>query len=211
MWQSWRGFASSMTISRTRWPAAIFAAMLTMLVTWAMATPRYGAPDELAHTVKAYSTAHGQLLGSTTPGVSPLIRTFKVPQGLVSGEPWCFASFPEANAGCVVPTRDSTIVSYESSAATYPIRVLRRDRYGGTCDRRQRLGSRVPTDFRRNQRPRADRRAHAVSQELRQYLRTSAACPQSDGRLRTLQHQSRSHRNRRHVVSLGLSRSPAGA
>ena len=104
-----------------RWPAALFASVLVMLLTWAIATPRYGAPDELAHTVKAYATAHGQLLGSTTPGVSQLIRRYDVPQQLVSGEPWCFASLPEANAGCTVATDDTAVVSYESSAATYPI------------------------------------------------------------------------------------------
>jgi hypothetical protein len=104
-----------------RWPAAVFAALLTLLVTWAIATPRYGAPDELAHTIKAYATAHGQLLGSTTPGTSQLIRRFDVPQGLVSGEPWCFASLPEANAGCAITTVSDTIVSSESSAATYPL------------------------------------------------------------------------------------------
>ena len=111
---------------RLRWrelrsPAALLAAVLTILVTWAAATPRYGAPDELAHTVKAYATAHGQLLGSTTPGTSTLIRKYNVPHRLVSAEPWCFASFPEVNAGCAVPTGDKTVVSYESSAATYPI------------------------------------------------------------------------------------------
>ncbi len=104
-----------------RWPAALFASVLTVLLTWAIATPRYGAPDELAHTVKAYATAHGQLLGSTTPGVSTLIRRYDVPQRLVSAEPWCFASLPEANAGCAIPTEDRTLISYESSAATYPV------------------------------------------------------------------------------------------
>ena len=104
-----------------RSPAALGAAVLAILVTWAVATPRYGAPDELAHTVKAYATAHGQLLGSTTSGTSTLIRTYKVPHRLVSAEPWCFASAPEINAGCAVPTDDKTVVSYESSAATYPI------------------------------------------------------------------------------------------
>ena len=121
MSQPWRGFASSLTIGRMRWPTALFAALLTMLATWAIAIPRYGAPDELAHTVKAYATAHGQLLGSTTPGTSVLIRRFDVPVGLVSGEPWCFASFPEAHAGCAVPTSSNATASYESSAATYPI------------------------------------------------------------------------------------------
>ncbi len=121
MWQPRRGFVSSLTIRRMRWPASVFASVLVMLVTWAIATPRYGAPDELAHTVKAYATAHGQLLGSTTPGTSQLIRTFNVPQGLVSGEPWCFASFADVNAGCAIPNDSTTIVAYESSAATYPL------------------------------------------------------------------------------------------
>ncbi|MEO8095824.1 MAG: DUF2142 domain-containing protein [Pseudolysinimonas sp.] len=117
----WRGLASSLTMSRLRWPAAVFASLLTLLLTWAIATPRYGAPDELSHTIKAYATAHGQLLGTTTPGTSSLIRTFNVPKSLVSAEPWCFASFPEANAGCAVPTGDTSNVAAESSAATYPI------------------------------------------------------------------------------------------
>ena len=99
----------------------MFGALLVLMLTWAIGTPRYGAPDELAHTVKAYATAHGQLLGSTTPGTSPLIRTYQVPRSLVSGEPWCFASLPDVNAGCAVPNTDSTIAPYESSAATYPL------------------------------------------------------------------------------------------
>ena len=121
MWQPRRGFVSSLTICRMRWPAGVFASVLVMLITWAIATPRYGAPDEVAHTVKAYATAHGQLLGSTTPGTSQLIRTFKVPRGLVSGEPWCFASLADVNAGCAIPNDSKTIVAYESSAATYPL------------------------------------------------------------------------------------------
>ena len=116
-----RGSQSSLTVGWWRWPAAVFASLLVLLLTWAIGTPRYGAPDELAHTVKAYATAHGQLLGSTTPGTSPLIRKYQVPKSLVSGEPWCFASFPDANAGCAVPNNDPTIVAYESSAATYPL------------------------------------------------------------------------------------------
>jgi len=121
MRQPRRGVSSSLASSRTRWSLATFFSLLVLLLTWAFATPRYGAPDELSHTIKAYGTAHGQLLGSTTPGQSTLIRMYEVPKGLASGEPWCFASLPEANAGCSVAIRDDTTVAAESSAATYPV------------------------------------------------------------------------------------------
>src|SRR3954449_13355709 len=39
------------------WPACLAIALTLMLCTWAIGVPRYGAPDELAHTVKAYGTA----------------------------------------------------------------------------------------------------------------------------------------------------------
>src|SRR4051812_27411477 len=121
MGQPRRGVSSSLASSRIRWSLAIFFSLLVLLLTWACATPRYGAPDELSHTIKAYGTAHGELLGSTTSGQSTLIRTFEVPTELASGEPWCFASLPEANAGCSVVIRDDTTVAAESSAATYPV------------------------------------------------------------------------------------------
>src|SRR4029079_17393101 len=121
MRQPRRGVSSSLASSRTRWSLATFFSLLVLLLTWAFAPPRSGAPDELSHTIKAYGTAHGQLRGSTTPGQSTLIRMYEVPKGLASGEPWCFASLPEANAGCSVAIRDDTTVAAESSAATYPV------------------------------------------------------------------------------------------
>src|SRR4029079_8777006 len=68
MRQPRRGVSSSLASSRMRWSLTVFISVLVLLLTWAFATPRYGAPDELSHTIKAYGTAHGQLLGSTTPG-----------------------------------------------------------------------------------------------------------------------------------------------
>jgi Predicted membrane protein (DUF2142) len=91
-----------------------------LLCTWAVGVPRFGAPDEVAHTVKAYGTAHGQTIGAPIPGESPLTRSFDVPAGLISGGP-CFAFHSEISATCAVATQDSTTVKNGSSAATYPL------------------------------------------------------------------------------------------
>src|SRR4051794_10446777 len=102
------------------WPACLAIALTLMLCTWAIGVPRYGAPDELAHTVKAYGTAHGETIGSAVPDGSPLTRYFDVPAGLLTGDPGCFAFYPQLNASCSIAANDPRIIQYATSAATYP-------------------------------------------------------------------------------------------
>ena len=55
---TWRTRLSTLGDQAVRaWPATLAVALTVLLFTWAMGTPRYGAPDEIAHTTKAYGTA----------------------------------------------------------------------------------------------------------------------------------------------------------
>jgi hypothetical protein len=103
------------------WPATLALVLTTLLCTWAFGMPRYGAPDELSHTVKAYGTAHGETIGSPVPDVSPLTRYFDTPAGLLTGDPACFAFDAELIASCAIATNDPHIIQYGTSAATYPL------------------------------------------------------------------------------------------
>jgi Predicted membrane protein (DUF2142) len=102
------------------WPATLAVALTTLVCTWVFGVPRYGAPDEVAHTTKAYGTVHGETIGSPVPdGQSALIRYFDVPAGLITGEP-CFAFHSDINALCSAAFDDPQIVQYATTAATYP-------------------------------------------------------------------------------------------
>lgn len=102
------------------WPAVILVATTVLLCTWVIGVPRFGAPDEVAHTTKAYGTAHGQTIGAPIPSESPLIRSFDIPAGLISGGP-CFAFHSEINAACAVAGDDPQIIKFGTTAATYPL------------------------------------------------------------------------------------------
>jgi Predicted membrane protein (DUF2142) len=102
------------------WPAVILLATTVLLCTWVIGVPRFGAPDEVAHTTKAYGTAHGQTIGAPIPSESPLIRSFDIPAGLISGGP-CFAFHAEINAACAVAGDDPQIIKFGTTAATYPL------------------------------------------------------------------------------------------
>ena len=101
------------------WPATLAVAITALLCTWVFGVPRYGAPDEVAHTAKAYGTAHGETIGSPVPAASPLIRYFDIPAGLASGEP-CFAFHSDVNASCAVAIHDPHMIQYGTTAGTYP-------------------------------------------------------------------------------------------
>ena len=100
--------------------AAIVVAVTVLLCTWAFGVPRFGAPDELDHTTKAYGTAHREMIGSPVPDASPLLRYFIVPKGLISGSPNCFAFHSEINASCSVQVNDSSLTQIDTAAGTYP-------------------------------------------------------------------------------------------
>jgi hypothetical protein len=113
-------FPSSISDAAGRaWPATLAIALTTLLCTWVFGVPRYGAPDEVAHTTKAYGTAHGESIGSPVPDASPLIRYFDIPAGLLTGEP-CFAFHPDVTASCAVAVNDPHMIQYATTAGTYP-------------------------------------------------------------------------------------------
>jgi len=103
-----------------RWALGVFALLLVILGTWVVGMPRYAAPDEVAHTIKAYGTAHGEAIGEEIPGISPLTRTMRSPANLASAGQACFAFQPQVPASCAPSTTDPSVVELQTSAATYP-------------------------------------------------------------------------------------------
>ncbi len=85
-----------------------------------MGMPRYAAPDEVAHTIKAYGTAHGETIGERVPGISPLTRLMESPLDLADAAQACFAFHPEIPASCAIAVADPRIGAVQTSAATYP-------------------------------------------------------------------------------------------
>jgi hypothetical protein len=61
------------------YPLRLAVASLLLLLTWTVAVPLFGSPDEPAHLYKAYGTAHGQAIGVPIEGFSSNIRRFDVP------------------------------------------------------------------------------------------------------------------------------------
>ena len=108
-------------MNRTRWafPAAVFVATLLVLLTWTVATPLFGSPDEPAHLYKAYGTAHGEAIGEAIEGsFSSNLRLFDVPAEMgQSPDIMCFIFQAEVSAGCAGP---GTVGAGESTAAIYP-------------------------------------------------------------------------------------------
>ncbi len=104
---------------RGSFPAAVFVAILLVLLTWTLATPLFGSPDEPAHLYKAYGTAHGEAIGEPIEGsFSPNLRRFDVPSEMgVPPTIMCFIFQADVSAGCVQPGPGS---AGDSTAATYP-------------------------------------------------------------------------------------------
>jgi hypothetical protein len=101
-------------------PVAFFVVLLVLLLTWAVGMPRYAAPDEIAHMVKAYGTARGETIGAPAPGEAEVARLMPVPASVVSGDPWCYAGRPDDSAACAVPNTDGTIGPHATTAGGYP-------------------------------------------------------------------------------------------
>jgi len=108
------------TIERLRWPVAVALTIGVLLGTWAVGMPRFAAPDEVAHTIKAYATAHGEALGVPIPGHSPFNRAMLSPNDLASDDQACFALQPDQTAACAVPSSDPALSRHETTASTYP-------------------------------------------------------------------------------------------
>jgi hypothetical protein len=78
-------------------------ALAVVAVSWAMATPLGGSPDEPAHIVKAASVVRGQLLGA--PTAEPAVTTVQVPRSLSDATTaWpCYRRDSTAEATCMPP------------------------------------------------------------------------------------------------------------
>lgn len=96
--------------------AGYFVALLVVVATWAVGTPRFASPDEPAHVYKAYGTAHGELLGAPAPGFPNNLREFDGPDSLGPPNLQCYNGFPDVPASCATEIAPRLI----SSAARYP-------------------------------------------------------------------------------------------
>lgn len=103
-----------------RWTVVVFALLLVLLGTWVVGMPRYGAPDEVAHTIKAYATAHGEGYGDAIPGISPLTRYMNAPADLGADDQACFGFHPDVTPACATVSTDPAVRPIPTSAATYP-------------------------------------------------------------------------------------------
>jgi len=98
------------------WPAAMFAVLLGLFGTWAVAMPLFTSPDEPAHLFKAYASAHGELVGDAVEGFSPNIRLFDLPAELYVTNLNCYFGKPDVPASCATEPDGLPM----SSAAVYP-------------------------------------------------------------------------------------------
>jgi hypothetical protein len=97
-------------------PAVTFVLVFAVLLLWGSAVPRFAAPDENQHAVRAYAVVHGDN-GRLDPATGS--RLFRVPT-LLSGEPVCFAVRPSQPASCQPVDDGSGLHDTPSSAASYP-------------------------------------------------------------------------------------------
>ena len=115
-----REFRTSPTRRDLRVWLATFLVVFVIGGTWALASPRFAGPDEPAHTVRAYSVAHGEILGRDRevkgePGT--LVETVGI---FVKTNPACFAFQPMATGGCLLVVDDQEVAEFPSSAGRHP-------------------------------------------------------------------------------------------
>ena len=108
-----RSGAGALKVGR---PLGFFLALLAVVVTWALAIPRFASPDEPAHVYKAYGTAHGELLGEPAPGFPNNLREFDGPDSLGPPNLQCYNGQPDVPASCATSIDPHLI----SSSARYP-------------------------------------------------------------------------------------------
>ncbi|PUA80907.1 hypothetical protein C7S10_10920 [Nocardioides currus] len=91
---------------------------------WSLATPLWSAPDSVAHELRAYGAAHGNLTPDPPEGDQVLGTTGvdEVPEGLLSsaGSAGCYAFQPLVSAECLAPVGDSEkLLPYPNPAGRY--------------------------------------------------------------------------------------------
>lgn len=98
----------------------VAGAAITVAVglTWSLATPLMGVPDEPAHAIRAAAAAHGELVGVDHPDVLGSAE-FDVPPGIAAAHGLaCMAFDPTATADCQadVPDETAPLVAGSSTA-----------------------------------------------------------------------------------------------
>ena len=88
--------------------------------TWAMATARYGGPDEPAHIIRSAAVSHGDLRGDSVRRLVPGYRQVSVAAPLASGDPGCFRHDGDSTADCAVVVGGSRNRVVATSAGTAP-------------------------------------------------------------------------------------------
>jgi len=88
--------------------------------TWAMATARYGGPDEPAHIIRSAAVSHGNLRGDSVRRLVPGYRQVSVAAPLASGDPGCFRHDEDATADCAVVVGGPRNRVVATSAGTAP-------------------------------------------------------------------------------------------
>lgn len=96
------------------------AAFVIIGCTWAIATARYGGPDEPAHIIRAAAVADGDLVGKPVPRLEPGYRQVTVPAPLASGDPACYRHDETITAACAAPTNRTGTMDVATSAGTAP-------------------------------------------------------------------------------------------
>lgn len=94
------------------------------LTLWSLATPLWSAPDSVAHEIRAYGAAHGNLTPAPPKGdqVFGTTGVDMVPEGLMvsAGTAACYAFQPEVSAGCLAPVGSSEkLVPFANPAGRY--------------------------------------------------------------------------------------------
>lgn len=97
----------------------VWAGLALVSVSWAMATPLGGSPDEPAHLIKAAAVARGELVGAPTDASG--VTTVQVPPGIAVAKSWtCYAFNPAVAANCMTPILDGAgLVPSTTSAGLY--------------------------------------------------------------------------------------------
>jgi hypothetical protein len=108
--------------ARRGFTAALFAFFFCVLALWALATPPWGSPDEIAHGYRAVSAAHGEIYVPPVAAQNGSGGYVDVPAGLEvnAHSAACYAFHADITADCLkAPTADETEVRVPSSAARY--------------------------------------------------------------------------------------------
>ena len=100
-----------------------FLFLFAMAASWSLASPYNSAPDEPAHSMRAWAVAHGQLFASHTSDPEVIGGVVEVPPFYAHSDPACFAFQPNQSAGCQELGGGSGTVSAATTAARAPAYV----------------------------------------------------------------------------------------